>query len=901
MTEPGLWERAAALFDQALERPEDERTDFVAAAAGPDHVLRDRVLAMLRADARASPLLDATPDALAETVAPTQPALEGRQIGPYRVLRILGRGGMGVVCLAEREDVGKQAALKLVAGGLVSPDRVARFLQERRVLARLEHPNIARLLDAGVADDGTPWFAMEYVAGETLDRHCDRLSLPIERRLELFEKICAAVAYAHQHLVIHRDLKPANILVGDDGEPRLVDFGIAKLLADAAGEDEAATGTGVQLMTPMYASPEQLQGSPITTASDIYQLGALLYQLLTGQPPHPERTGRPTGAVAPRQLSRPSETAKRGSTRAAWARQLAGDLDVIVLKATDLDSSRRYATALELAADLSRHRRGLPIEARPASAAYRLRKLVARHKAGTGVAVAGILGLVSFAATLAVKNRRIEAERTRAEAVSTLLGDLFAGADPTVAAGDTITVESVLERGLERVRADAALDPVVKARLLGVIARASFNLGQLPRALELQTEVVNLLRGSVRPTDPLWLDALGWQAFWLAESGARERAYAPAEEAVRVARGLPVERKRDLARALREEGYARQRAGSDSTARARYDEALAIHRSLPAGPDPGLEVLLVNQGYLAQRRGDLALAAERFREVVDRRRARLGSGHLATANAMLNLAAALAGADLEEAERLVQEAVAVHRRIFTGPHRDRLAGLTALARVASARGRQGEAEAAQREGLALARHLYGDSSTAVAMAVANLAGYVQRQGRLDEAAILHDEAARRFRGLEGDGSPSAAVSTSNQAYTEFLRGRLAQSETLYRRSLPVLDSAWRATPRLSSTLVDFAMVLRRGSKCGEAEPVLRRALGLLDGRPRADVDVIRTQRVLGGCLADLGRYAAAESLLVAAHQTLQANWGDANPYTVDAAADLARLYRQWGRPAATRP
>jgi serine/threonine-protein kinase len=873
MTDPGLWERAAAIFERALEVADGKRAAFVAAAAGGDPALRDRVLAMLRSDARADPLLDATPADLADAVTLDPPRLEGRRIGPYLVRRVLGRGGMGVVCLAEREDVGKQVALKLVAGGLGSPDRVSRFLRERKVLARLEHPNIAPLLDAGVADDGTPWFAMEYVAGEAVDRYCARFALTADQRLALFERICAAVGYAHQHLVVHRDLKPANILVPDDGEPRLVDFGIAKLLAASEAESGEETGTGVRLMTPVYASPEQLRGDPITTASDVYQLGALLFELLTG--------------------GRLSRGAKGGGPAGRPIR----DLEVIVRKATDPDPARRYLTAEQLALDVGRHRRGHPIEARPATTAYRMRKLVTRHKLGTAVLTAGLLTLVGFTAAMAGQNRRIEAERVRAEEVSALLTDLFAGADPTVAQDDTVTVRSVLDRGVERVRSGLTADPPVKARLLGVIARAYFNLGMLDRAVEVQTEVVALLRDAVAPDDSARLDALGCLAPWLADAGAWDRARSHAHEAVQVARALPARRRAELAYALRNLGYVHQRAGDADAARPIYEEALTIYRTLPPPGPPGVEVVLVNLGFLAQTGGDHATATAFLREVADLRRARLGPDALPTANAVLSLAAILQGDDLAAMEAPVRDAIAVQRRVFTGPHRARLGGLTALARVLGARGDHPGAEASQREALEMARALYGDSSNAVAMAVANLAGYVQRQGRLDEAAALHRDAARRLTEHDGAANPSTAVALTNLAFTEFLRGRGAESEALYRQAVPVLDSAWRGTPNLAATLVDFGWVLRTRGKCAEGEGMLRRGVELLAARGEGDGDRLRAQRFLGGCLFDLGRYAAAESLLVAAHRALVTHWGGDNRYTVDAAGDLARLYRRWGRPA----
>ncbi|MGH7555700.1 MAG: serine/threonine-protein kinase, partial [Longimicrobiales bacterium] len=278
------WHEVIELFEQAMDQPTGERERFVNDAAA-DADLRDRVLAMVRADVHAHRLLDATPDAIASAVLEENVArLQGLRLGPYTLLREVGRGGMGTVFLAERQDVEKQVALKLMAGGLASRERIERFLLERRVLAQLEHPNIARLLDAGVAPDGTPWLAMEYVDGQPIDVWCDARRLDVADRIILFEKVCDAVAYAHRNLVVHRDLKPSNILVTAEGEPRLVDFGIAKLL-DKTDPADTLTHT-THPMTPEYASPEQLRGEAITTASDVYQLGVLLFELLTGRRPH---------------------------------------------------------------------------------------------------------------------------------------------------------------------------------------------------------------------------------------------------------------------------------------------------------------------------------------------------------------------------------------------------------------------------------------------------------------------------------------------------------------------------------------------------------------------------------------------------------------------------------------
>jgi serine/threonine-protein kinase len=768
--------RALDLFERALEQPAQDRAQFVAAECGDDVALRDRVVAMLRADDNASPVLDAMPNELASalTTGPP-PSLEGRQIGPYTITAMLGRGGMGIVYLAKRHDVEKLVALKIVAGGLASPDRIARFIRERRVLAQLEHSHIARLLDAGVMDDGTPWFAMEYVPGQPIDAYCDAKRLSIDDRLTLFLQVCGAVAHAHRHLVVHRDLKPSNILVTAQGEARLVDFGIAKLLTDSAQPTEAVTATHSLPLTPQYASPEQIRGEPITTASDVYQLGALLFELLTGRPPHPERLVR-LGDHADVAVTRPSHVvlreiaaerdsndqpartreemaAARRATPERLRRRLAGDLDNIVLRATQLEPQRRYATTDQLAEDVRRYLDGLPVLAKPTTAAYRLNRFVRRNKAGTSIAAGVVLALAGFALAMAEQARRVEAQRVRAEQVSTLLSDLFAGADPTVTQGDTVTVVTLLERGAERLRAGLTSDPEVKGRLLAIIAEAYENLGQLTRSTELQSEAVDAMRSTLATDHPTLLHAMATLAGRLAQTGHGARAKSLQEEMLPVARSLPPARRADLAMVLTSDGLVRQLSNDASGARQAYLEALAVHRTLPDTFNLRLEETLVNLGFIEQRRGDSKRAEELWREALDRRIKRVGSNHSLTAKTMLDLSGALVQlSKLDEAERMVRDAVSIQKRVFRGPSDYVAAGLGSLATVLGARGKYAEAEATQREALPILRQVWGDSSIPVAMGTANLAGYVERQGRFDEAEQLHREALRRYVMMQGERS-----------------------------------------------------------------------------------------------------------------------------------------------------
>jgi non-specific serine/threonine protein kinase/serine/threonine-protein kinase len=402
---PEHWRRVKDLFDAALARDPAARAGFVAVAAAGDPALADEVLRLVALDEKASGFLSAPADAPAVAVA------AGRRIGRYRVLGEMGRGGMGVVLRAVRDDdqYQKQVAIKLLRGGLGPDFVVERFKAERQILATLEHPNIAHLIDGGATEEGWPWLAMECVEGRPIDEFCVRRGLSIRGRLELFRTVCSAVQYAHQRLVVHRDLKPSNILVTEDGIPKLLDFGIAKLL----GAEPGSTLTKFPLMTPEYASPEQVAGAPITTAADVYSLGMLLYELLAGRRAYelaawsPQEIVRvvcevepqPPSAVAPQEVSR----------------RLAGDLDTIVLKTLRKEPARRYASVQELSEDIRRHLAGLPVLARGDTLGYRVSRFVARHRAGVAAAALLLISLLGGMAMTLRQARIAEANRAQSE------------------------------------------------------------------------------------------------------------------------------------------------------------------------------------------------------------------------------------------------------------------------------------------------------------------------------------------------------------------------------------------------------------------------------------------------------------------------------------------------------
>jgi eukaryotic-like serine/threonine-protein kinase len=402
------WTQIEALFQEAVDLPPDSREAFLLHRCGDDSQLREEVLSLLSYDSHEKdPLLDAL-QASAATLVVEEPTA-GRMLGPYRIEREIGRGGMSVVYSAVRADgeFQKRVAIKLIKRGMDTRAVIERLRRERRILAALEHPSIARLLDGGTSADGLPWIAMEYVDGLPIHRYCSEHDLSIEDRCRLFDKVCDAVAYAHRNLVVHRDLKPGNILIARDGSPKLLDFGIAQVLAETGGEfsefsDAPLTRGHARPLTPEYASPEQLRGALLGTATDVYSLGVVLYELLTGR--------RPTG-----ETDRASAAARRAGKPERWAKRLEGDLDVILQMALRTEPERRYAGAGRLAEDLRRHLDRLPVAARGESLAYLGGRFVRRHRTAVVAAAMVVLSLLGGMATTLWQARRAAAERTLAE------------------------------------------------------------------------------------------------------------------------------------------------------------------------------------------------------------------------------------------------------------------------------------------------------------------------------------------------------------------------------------------------------------------------------------------------------------------------------------------------------
>jgi eukaryotic-like serine/threonine-protein kinase len=738
-------ERLLAAFRDAVLLPNTARRSFLEEIGAEDPDLRAEVEALLAAD-------DATTgDRFLESPARTdvldlddhtEDEATGRQIGPYMIVRLLGRGGMGSVYLAHRSDVDKQVAVKLLDTPFASTDASRRFLLERTVLARLDHPNIARLLDAGIFPPSTPYFAMEYVDGEPITEYAEHAGLAT--KLRIFEAICAAVAYAHQHLVVHRDLKPSNILVGRTGAVKLVDFGIAKLLE----EDHELTGTGHRLMTPESAAPEQVRGEPITPATDVYALGLLLFQLLTGTRPYSLRGLTPSRAermVCDWTPPRPSTLEPRA----------AGDLDAICFRALEKDPARRYPTASELLADVQRHLSNRPIEARPPTLVYVARKFVARHWIAAGTATLSTLLLLGGSAAIVWQATRAERERDRAElarvesdAVADFLIGLFEARDPAQGRGADPTAQDLLTRGEARAE-QLTGQPLVQARMLDTIGRVYASLGQFDRA------------------EPLARRAL-----------ALRRHHLPGDHA-------------DTATSLHNLASLYQSKGRYAEAEPLFLAALAMRRQVLGPEHPDVAETLSLYGVLIIRlHRDDRKAEQLLQEAVQIRRRAHGPADARVASALNTLAAVSDFRDdYDTTERLLREALAIQRQQLGDSHPDSIATLSNLGTTLVFKRSFDAAEATTRETLRLQRQVYGPAHPSVGLTLNNLAAVFERSGQTARADATYREALQIAEPALGTKHPRVALLWSNRARVRAKLGDPREAERLNRRALAV----YRAT------------------------------------------------------------------------------------------------------------
>ena len=863
------WLRIDALFEAALDQPPGERKSFLQAHCPDDVALRHEVEALLAAAGEAGsflqspaplPTTDDSDDADDSGHGAPPASDTGATIGPYRILREIGEGGMGAVYLAVRDDetFHKQVAIKLLLPGVRSVSLVRRFRAERQILATLEHPNIARLLDGGATADGRPYLVMEYIDGSAIDAYCDTHRLSVGERLAIFCRVCEAVHYAHQNLVVHRDIKPSNILVTEDGQPRLLDFGIAKLIEPGAlPYPLEATRTDQRPMTPSYASPEQVRGRTVTTASDVYSLGVLLYNLLTGKLPH-ELRGlspaevdrmlhqaepiRPSIAIThpelrtddrgQEQVLTPGRIAELRRTRPQQLRrQLAGDLDHIVAKALRKEPAARYGSVEQLLQDLHRHRDRLPVLARQGSLGYSVGKLLRRHRLAAGAAGLIFALLVIFAGAMAHQATQTAQQRDRAEQVTTFLIDLFEIVDPGSARGNSIKARELLDRGAERVERELGDQPEVQANLRHAIGTVYLNLGLYDEAEPLLEAALAVREQRLDETDLEIARSLNTVAQLYRYQGRYPEAEALVRRALAQRDGGFSRFREDsqgaedseIAKLLRHLAILLRIQGRYAEAEKVGRHALALfERALGSDDIEVAEGARVIAGVLLSRGDDIG--AEAFlRKALDIYTRIHGDDHVITGTIHQNFSSLYwARGQWATAERHNRSAIAIWERLLGPSHAKVGYGLHGLGALAKLQGRHQEAESHLRRALTIYEDAIGDHHSDIGNCLFEIGHAVLLQDRLDEAeTFLTRSLSMREESLDAN-HPWTGESLRGLADLRRAQGRLADAEQLYFRAFEV----WKLHPGHPGTAgipEAYAEHLTATGRADDAAAILARA------------------------------------------------------------------------------
>lgn len=800
------WERAQLLFHHAATLPAAERGAYLDAECAEDAQLAADVIALLDADAEGDSLLDRGVETAARNVLGEEsiPLALRSEFGAYRITELLGEGGMGVVYLAQRADLGTLAAIKILRDAWLSPARRERFASEQRTLAQLNHPSIARLYDADSLADGTPWFVMEYVRGQPLTVYADAHGSSIEQRLRLVREVCEAVLHAHRHAVIHRDLKPSNILVTEDGDVKLLDFGIAKQLESLDGPSDR-TRTGMRMMTPAYAAPEQVRGGRLGIHTDIYSLGVILYEMLTGRLPF-DVEGRAPGEIealiAEQAPVRPSLAALSGDAPiAARARAKAAsksewaDHDVLCLTAMHKESARRYLTVEALIRDIDHLLRGEPLEARPDSTRYRVGKFVRRNWRPVSAAAAAfvaIIALVVFYTVRVTEARNAAlAEAARTQRIQSFMTKLFEGGDESVGPADSLRVVTLIDRGVQEAR---TLDgePEIQAELLETLGGLYQKLGNLGRADSLLSAALAKRRALLGPDDP----EVGSSLIALGLLRADQAKLPEAEQLVREGLAM-ISRTRPPAHPSRV--AATQALGRVLQDRGDYDHAIPVLEEVvrlrettdTLSPDLAASInQLANTHFYA---GHYQVSDSLIHRALEMHRTLFGEGHPLVADNLIDLGAIQDEfGKYDEAERLYRQALDINRRWFGDNNFHTASNLTLLGRALVKEERFDEATDVLRQALTIQERVYGPVHPQVASTLNEIGSVALNAKKLDDAEAAYRRMLDIYRSVYGDNHYLIAVALSNLSTVYVRRGNLPEAERLMRDVVARFTSALSA-------------------------------------------------------------------------------------------------------------
>ena len=852
---PTHWQRVQDLVEAASALVPEDRTGFLAREAGDDPALRAQVESMLAAW-ETSGLFEDVIGSAAVRAAAIELLEPGDRVGSWRILSLIGHGGMGSVFRAERADnqFRQRAAIKIVRVGMGSPDELLlRFRAERQILASITHPNIARLLDGGFTDSGLPYLVMEYVEGEPLDRYLARINPSLPARLALVQQICAAVQHAHQNLVVHRDLKPSNILITPEGVAKLLDFGIAKLLGDTVPEEAVQTRLTGRLMTPEYASPEQIRGEPITTATDIYSLGVVLYEVLTGTRPFRlnhlspaemercivETQPRPPSAVFARPGS--SRIFRLPSTRTT-------DLDRIVLKSMHKLPARRYSSVSGLSADLQRFLDGFPVVARPDSFAYRSRLFIGRHRLAVTAATLFLLTVFVLTVSAIVLAARARREAASADSVSTFLTNLFQQARPDSTHGQSTSARDLLDQGAARLQSTPVKDPLVRARLLSTLGRVYFDLGDMAPATALLQQAETLYRQ---------------------HSGETSLSFA---QTVADLGTLEIDR------------------SNSTAAQAHLQQALAIYRRLKGPESPEVAETLDSLGEVATTQSRFDDAESLLQESIRIHTRSLGPDAPPTLVDKHNLASVYSHlGDYQRELPLLVDVLAADRRLHGDLQEITTSDLGNLAWLEDRLGHFARAEALSYEDIALKSKLFGAGNPRLAMQLLVLGDVFRQTGRLVEARKTLRESLAMMHQFEGAASLHAAWDLDELGLVDLAEHHLPEARTNLLEALRIREG--QSPPPLQEVSLSYDHLGEL--ELAEANPVaaeqhLRHALSLEHTVfPHGNDSIAATETHLGEALATEHRTTEACALLEDAERIARISFaGEPHPILQASQTDL---------------
>jgi eukaryotic-like serine/threonine-protein kinase len=757
------------------------------------------------------------------------------QIGPYRMLQLLGEGGMGEVWLAEQKTpIHRTVALKLIKAGMDTKAVVARFESERQALALMDHPNIAQVYDAGSTAEGRPYFVMEYVPGLPITEYCDKHRLTMKERLELFMQVCDGVQHAHQKAIIHRDLKPSNVLVVEQGGkavPKIIDFGLAKATAQRLTDKTLFTELGVLVGTPEYMSPEQAdqREQNIDTRTDVYSLGVILYELLVGVLPFETKALRAAGLDAVLRVIREQEPPKPstkvrsmgdGSTAAAekrreepraFARHLQGELDWITLKALEKDRARRYGSATELSADISRYLRSEPVLAGPATKGYLIKKYAARHRVGIAAAAGVLLLIVGFIVTQAVELQRIRSERDRANRerdraarITDFMTSMFKVSDPSESRGNSVTAREILDKASTDINTGLSRDPELQAQLMDVMGNVYWRLGLYPRAQELFERALEIQRHFLGPENPDTLRSSHYLAVARSSAGLYFEAEKLDLETLAVQRRVLGPDSSDTLNSMRNLASDLYYEGRAAEAEKLFRETLDVQRRVFGSDNPDTLTLLFDLAADLEFEGRYAEAENMDREVLDGRRRVLGPDDPRTFTEMVRLAADLRQEHkYAEADLFFREAIDGERRVLGPEHPDLLDAMMHFAATLDAEGKYAEAERVSRESLEIQTRVLGPERPGTLSSMGTLANVLVDEHRYREADKLFTEAREIQRRVLGPDNPDTALSTYNLACSAADQGQSDRAMKLLREAIdhglgPYLDLEIDKDPDLKS-------------------------------------------------------------------------------------------------------